>query len=80
MFLKVYQKYIIQNFLLMILKVSSVFLGLIFIMNFFEEVTFFSNIDVSIYFPLLLVVLNSLSILYEIFPFIFLIGVQFFFY
>jgi len=79
MILKIYQKYIVKNFLLMILNVSSVFLGLIIIMSVFEEISFFSKIDVSIYFPILLVILNSLSVLYEIFPFIFLIGVQFFF-
>ena len=79
MFLKVYQKYIIKNFLLMVLKVSFVFLGLIIILSIFEEISFFSDIDVNIYFPILLVFMNSLSILYEIFPFIFLIGSQFFF-
>ena len=79
MFLKIYQKYIIQKFLSMTLKISSIFLGLIVIMGIFEEITFFSEIEVSIYFPILLVMLNSLSVLYEIFPFIFLISVQFFF-
>ena len=79
MFLKIYQKYIIKNFLLVVLKTSSVFLSLIIIMGIFEELTFFSSIDVSFYLPVILVLINSLSLLYIIFPFIFLIAAQFFF-
>tara|TARA_B100000795_G_scaffold269313_1_gene258334 strand:+ start:144 stop:1232 length:1089 start_codon:yes stop_codon:yes gene_type:complete len=79
MFLKIYQKYIVQKFMQMILRITLIFWGLIFIISIFEEVSFFSKTDVSIYFPILLVLLNSFSILYEIFPFIFFISVQFFF-
>jgi lipopolysaccharide export system permease protein len=79
MFLRIYQKYIIKKFLFITFKISFIFLGLIVIMSTFEEISFFSEIDVSIYFPIFLVMLNSLSVLYQIFPFIFLIGVQFFF-
>ena len=79
MILKVYQNYIIKKFLLTTLKVSLVFFALVIIMSTFEEISFFSEIDVQSYFPIFLVVLNSFSVLYQIFPFIFLIGVQFFF-
>ena len=79
MTLKVYQYYIIRKFLLTIFNVSFVFYGLVVIMSLFEEISFFSEIDVGIYFPVILVLLNSFSILYQLFPFIFLIGIQFFF-
>ena len=79
MFLKIYQKYIIENFLLIVLKVSFIFLILIIIMGVFEELAFFSQLDVKFYLPLMLVFINSLSVLYLIFPFIFLISSQFFF-
>ena len=79
MFLKIYQKYIIKKFLYIVLKTSLVFLSLIIIMGIFEELSFFSQLDVSLYLPLILVLINSLSVLYLIFPFIFLIGAQFFF-
>ena len=79
MILKIYQKYIIRIFLSSILKTSLVFLSLLFILGIFEEISFFSKIDVNFYFPLFLVFLNSFSYLYEIFPFIFLISTQFFF-
>ena len=79
MFLKIYQKFIISSFLLIVLKTSFVFLSLIIIMGTFEELSFFSKIDVNFYLPIKLVLMNSLSVLYVIFPFIFLISAQFFF-
>ena len=79
MTLKVYQSYIIKKFLLTVFNVSFVFFGLVIIMSLFEEISFFSEIDVGIYFPVILVLLNSFSVLYQLFPFIFLIGAQFFF-
>ena len=79
MFLKIYQKYIIKKFLLIVLKTALVFLSLIIIMGIFEEFTFFSDLNVNFYLPIIMVLMNSLSVLYLIFPFIFLIGAQFFF-
>ena len=40
-------------------------------MGVLEELNFFSELDVEIYFPIFLVLLNLPSIVYEIFPFIF---------
>jgi lipopolysaccharide export system permease protein len=79
MMLKVYQNYIIKKFLLTTFKVSIVFFGLVVTLSMFEEISFFSENDVGIYFPIILVLLNSFSILNQLFPFIFLIGAQFFF-
>jgi lipopolysaccharide export system permease protein len=79
MFLKIYQKYIIKTFLLMVFKTSIVFFSLIIIMGIFEELSFFSQLNANFYLPMILVLMNSLSILYLIFPFIFLISAQFFF-
>ena len=45
MFLKIYQNYIIKNFLLIVLKTSLVFLSLVIVMGIFEELTFFSELD-----------------------------------
>ena len=79
MILKVYQNYIIKKFLLSVFKVSCIFFGLLIILSMFEEISFFSEADVSIFFPIILVLLNSFSVLNQLFPFIFLIGAQFFF-
>ena len=79
MFLKIHQKYIVNTFLSIILNTFFVFFSLVIIMGIFEEVSFFSQLDAKFYLPILLVLMNSLSVLYVLFPFIFLIGAQFFF-
>ena len=79
MFLKIYQKFIIKEFLIITLKTTFVFLSLIIIMSVFDELSFFSQLNASLYLPVILVLMSSLSFLYLIFPFIFLISAQFFF-
>ena len=79
MLVKVYQKYLIKEFLITSLKITFIFFVLGFIMGILEEFNFFSEYDVNYYFPIYLVILNIPSLLYEIFPFIFLLSSQFFF-
>ena len=55
------------------------FLSLILILNVLEEIKFFKNLDNNFFLPIFLTLLNSSSILFEIFPFIFLIGTMNFF-
>ncbi len=76
---KKYQLYISKIFLKYLLLISLIFIGLSFILNFFEELKFFENYDVGIKYPIFLTFLNSPSILFELFPFIFLISVKFFY-
>tara|TARA_B100000795_G_scaffold261638_1_gene238626 strand:- start:1867 stop:2946 length:1080 start_codon:yes stop_codon:yes gene_type:complete len=77
--INVYKKYLIKKFLKKILSVSIVFLLLITILNIFEEISFFENSDVNFLVPFALTFLNSPSVLFEIFPFIFLISSLLFF-
>ena len=79
MIFKVYQNYISRQFLLMFIKTVFIFFTLAFILNIFEEINFFKDLDVSIGLPIFLTFLNIPSVLFEIFPFIFLITTQFFF-
>ena len=79
MILKTYQKYLIKEFLFFILKVTFVFFVLGFVMGILEELKFFSDEDVSFYYPIFLVFLNIPSLIYQIFPFIILISVIFLF-
>ena len=79
MILKVYQNYISKQFLLTFVKTVFIFFALAFILNIFEEINFFKDLDVPIGLPIFLTFLNIPSILFEIFPFIFLISTQFFF-
>ena len=78
-YLKVYQKYIINNFLGMVIKIFFIFFSLAFVLSIFEEISFFKDIEISFFVPFFLTLLNVPSVLYEIFPFIFLISTQFFF-
>ena len=74
-----YKKYIFKKFLLSIGKVTLVFSSVVIIMNLFEEISFFRNSEEFILLPIYLTLLNMPSVLFEIFPFIFLIGTLFFF-
>ena len=79
MILKVYQNYIGKQFLITFIKTVFIFITLAFILNIFEEINFFKDLNVSIGLPIFLTFLNIPSIIFEIFPFIFLITTQFFF-
>ncbi len=77
--IKTYQSYLIKSFSKIFLYVFFIFLFLTVILNIFEEVSFFKNSDVSLLFPLYMTLLNTPSVIYETFPFIFFIATQFFF-
>ena len=79
MILKVYQNYIGKQFLITFIKTVFIFFTLAFILNIFEEINFFKDLNVSIGLPIFLTFLNIPSIIFEIFPFMFLITTQFFF-
>ncbi len=74
-----YKKNIIYSFLKNILSVGIFFFSLIIILNVLQEVVFFKNLDVSFFVPVYLTLLNTSSVLFEVFPFIFLIGGMTFF-
>ena len=77
---KIYEKYIVKKFLLKFTTISLIFLGLTIILHIFDEISFFRNIESSFFVPFFLTLLNSPIILFEIFPFIFLISTQLLFY
>tara|TARA_B100002051_G_scaffold276663_1_gene326596 strand:+ start:85 stop:1167 length:1083 start_codon:yes stop_codon:yes gene_type:complete len=79
MIVKKYQEYLVTTYLFHFIVVSIIFLSLGFILNFFEELKFFDDHEVRAYYPLLLALLNTPSILFELFPFIFLITTKFFY-
>ena len=65
-------KYISKEFTKMTINTILVFSFLAFIMNLYEEINFFKDIDVGIYIPVMLTGLVVPSLLYNMFPFIFL--------
>ncbi len=68
-----------MSFLKSLIFVTLVFLSLVVILNILTEIEFFKNIKVKSFFPIYVSLLNSPSLLFEMFPFIFLISTQFFF-
>ena len=77
--IKTYQKYLIKTFLKKITIVSLIFLSLIVILNVFEEISYFKGVSGKTLLPFLLTLISAPSILFEIFPFIFLISSLLFF-
>ena len=78
MILKTHERYILKYFSYNIILVTSIFLVLIFFLNILEEIKFFESreSEIQIAIPLFLTLLNSPSIVFETFPFIFLISTQ----
>ena len=71
---KVLNYYILKIFLKILLNTSLIFFSLLLILNLFDEISFFKEIDVNFLFPLLMSFLKTPLVLYKIFPFIFLIS------
>ena len=77
--IKTYELYILKLFLKKFLSVFLIFISLVFILNLFEEVSFFKDLNLGLFFPIFIGILNVPATLFEMFPFIFLIATQLFF-
>ena len=77
--LKKYQKYLYSLFFKQFIVISFIFLCIVIIINIFEEIRFSEKYNIEIYNVLYLSVLNAPSLVFEIFPFIFLLTVNFFY-
>src|SRR5210317_142905 len=74
-----YTKFISINYSRSLSYVFFIMLSLVIILNVLSEIEFFKNYNVNIYLPLYLAFLNSFDLIFEMFPFIFLIATQLFF-
>jgi lipopolysaccharide export system permease protein len=74
-----YKKNIIFSFVKNIFSTSIFFFSLILILNILQEIIFFKNLNVGFFVPIYLTLLNTSSVLFDVFPFIFLIGAMGFF-
>ena len=75
----VINKYLAKEFLKVIATISMVFFFLGIVMNIFEEINFFKDIDVGPYITITLSLLYVPSLFYNMFPFVmFLSGIWFF--
>ncbi len=77
--IKKYQSYLILQFARNFIFISIILFTIGFILSFLEELKFFDNYNLGIKYPIFLTLLNSPSILFELFPFVFLISVKFFY-
>ena len=77
--MKTYTKFLVNGFIKSFLNVFFVMISLVFILNILKEIEFFSNKEVHSLYPIYLSIMSSPSIIFEMFPFIFLIATQFFF-
>ncbi len=77
--LKQYERYLTSLYLKNILIILIVFIFLSFFLNIFEEIKYFEDKESELYYPVILTILNIPSVIFEILPFIYLLGVMFFF-
>ena len=74
--MKTYIKFISVIFFKSLLYIFSIMFCLVFILNFLSELDFFKKINIDNFFLIYLSFLNTPSLVFEIFPFIFLISTQ----
>ena len=77
--LKAYQKYIFLLFIKYFFIVSAIFFCIVVIINIFEEIKFSEKYNTEIYYSIYLSLINAPSLMFEIFPFIFLITIKIFY-
>ena len=77
--MKTHTKFLVNGFIKSFLSVFFVMISLVFVLNILKEIEFFSNKEVNSLYPIYLSLMSSPSIIFEMFPFIFLISTQFFF-
>ena len=77
--MKTYIKFLINIFLKSFFYVLLIIFCLVFIINLLTELEFFKDINISIFYPIYLSLLNSPSMIFEIFPFILLLSTQLFY-
>jgi len=77
--MRTYIKFLSISIMKSFIFVSSITLCLVFILNLLSELDFFKDINVSTFFPIYMSLLNSPTLLFEMFPFIMLLSSQLFF-
>ena len=74
-----YIKFLSLNYIKSIIYVFVIMFSLVIILNILSEIEFLKNYYVNFYTPIYLALLNSFDLIFEMFPFIFLIATQTFF-
>lgn len=77
--MKTYIKFLITSFFRGFVFILAIMTCLIFILSTLSEIDFFKNTNAGNFFPFYLSFLNTPSMVFEVFPFIFLLSTQLFF-
>ena len=77
--MKTYIKFLVLLFFKSFLYIVSIMFSLVFIINLISELDFFRDLRIESYFPIFLSILNSPDMIFQMFPFIFLLTTQLFF-
>ena len=77
--MRVYTKFISIIFFKSLLFVFLVMISLVFLLNLLSELEFFKDLDVGINFAIFLSLLNSPTLIFDMFPFLLLVTIQLFF-
>ncbi len=77
--MKTYIKYLTTNYLNSFIYVVLIIMSLVSIVNLLSELEFFRDLEVGIFFTIYLSILNTPALIFEIFPFVFLVSTQLFF-
>ena len=77
--MKTYIKFLTIIFYKSLLFVSTIMFSLVFILNLLSELEFFKDLNVNNFFLIFLSFLNSPDMIFQMFPFIFLLTTQLFF-
>ena len=77
--MKTYIQFLVITFFKSFINIFLIMFSLVFILNILQEIEFFTNKGANSIYPIYLSLMNTPSIVFEMFPFIFLISAQFFF-
>ena len=77
--MSVHIKFLSKIFFKSIFYVLSITICLVYILNFLGELDFFQNKEIETHFTIFLATLNSPALIFDMFPFIYLIATQLFF-
>ena len=64
--MKTYIKFLVKIFFSSLLFVTGIIFSLVFILNLLSELEFFKNLNVNSYFPIILSILNSPDMIFQI--------------
>src|SRR5210317_1154527 len=76
----IYKKFLFINYLKSLFLIFLIFFSLVFILSIITELDFFKDLNVYFFTPIYLALINSSSLIFYLFPFIFLICTMHFFF